>query len=139
MTNHITQEHVFSLAKKLGMVPIVPPSGKTSNWVTDLCNAAIQHYIDHQPKPAPGELPPLPESVGYAFYISNSDSPSMEAHIYRDDLVKDGEKLHTADQLQAYGDARAEQMKERVVKACESESLQAATSWKLYANPHDLG
>ena len=34
-------------------------------------------------------------SVGYVFYNENSDSPSMEANILRDDLVKHGDELFT--------------------------------------------
>ena len=41
------------------------------------------------------------ESVGYAFFIANSDSPSMEANILREDLVKDGDLLYSATQLAA--------------------------------------
>lgn len=105
MKHHITQEQVCTLW-------IESTSRTTDSFAlyTELCNAAIQHYIDQQAK----ELPVLPEPLGRTMRFVGRDAYARK-HSYcartYDELPKgmysdtwqDLEQIFTSDQLQAYG------------------------------------
>lgn len=107
MTQHITQEQAVDLATR----KIRAESGP--EYVHELCNAAIQHYLDQHK----AELPVLPGPYfGSGRYLGEAGSRGA----------------YTTTQIQTYGAACAAQARKLALEEAEKRMLTKAAELGIY-------